>query len=56
MIRENATLMDRKCNDILKFELTNAWPSNWKLGKLDSHQSNPLIEEMVLQYETLIVK
>ena len=48
-------VMDRKGNDILRFDLTAAWPSSWHLGRLDSHQSSPLVEEVVLQYETLTV-
>ena len=40
-------------NDKLRFNITNAWSSSWRLGKLDSHVSAPLIEELVLQYETL---
>ena len=49
-------VMDRKGNDKLRFQLTAAWPSSWRLGKLDSHQSAPLIEELVLQYEALSVQ
>ena len=45
--------MDRKGDDKLRFNITNAWSSSWRLGKLDSHMSAPLIEELVLQYETL---
>jgi phage tail-like protein len=48
-------VMDRKGNDKLRFNLTNAWPSSWRLGKLDSHSGAPLVEEMVLQYEALTV-
>ncbi len=48
-------VMNRKGNDKLRFNLTQAWPSSWRLGKLDSHSGAPLIEEMVLQYETLNV-
>lgn len=48
-------VMDRKGDDKLRFNLTAAWPSSWRLGKLDSHSRAPLIEEMVLQYETLNV-
>ena len=48
-------VMDRKGNDKLRFNLTAAWPCSWRLAKLDSHLSAPLIEELVLQYETLSV-
>ncbi len=49
-------VMDRKGNGILEVHLTGAWPSSWHLGKLDSHSSVPLIEEVVLQYEMLNVQ
>ena len=48
-------VMDRKGNDKLRFNLTAAWPCSWRLGKLDSHLSAPLIEELILQFETLSV-
>jgi len=48
-------IMDRKGNDKLRFNLTGAWPSSWRLGKLDSHSGSPLVEELVLQYGTLSV-
>lgn len=48
-------VMDRKGNDKLRFNLAGAWPSSWRLGKLDSHLGIPLVEEMVLQYESLNV-
>jgi phage tail-like protein len=49
-------IMDRKGNDKLRFNLTQAWPCSWRLGKLYSHISAPLIEELVLQYETLNIQ
>jgi phage tail-like protein len=48
-------VMDRKGNDKLRLNLTKAWPSSWRLGRLNSHSDAPLIEEMVLQYESLDV-
>ena len=49
-------VIDRKGNETLRLNLTNAWPSSWRLGKLDSHSGVPLIEEIVLQYETLDIQ
>jgi phage tail-like protein len=52
----SVVLMDRKGNDTLRLDLTSVWPSSWRLGKLDSHSGVPLIEELVLQYETLNIQ
>jgi phage tail-like protein len=51
----SVVIMDRKGNDKMRFNLTGAWPSSWRLGKLESNSGAPLIEELVLQYETLSV-
>jgi phage tail-like protein len=48
-------IMDRKGNDKFRFNLTGAWPSSWRLGKLESHSGAPLFEELILQYENLNV-
>lgn len=48
-------VMDRKGNDKLRFNLTQAWPSSWRLGKLYSHSGAPVIEEIILQHETISV-
>lgn len=48
-------VMDRKGNEVVRYNLTNAWPSNWRIEKLDSRASGPLIEEIILQYERLEV-
>ena len=54
-VKKNVSIvdMDRKGNDKLRFNLSGVWPSSWHLGKLESHSGEPLIEEMVLQYEAL---
>ena len=52
----SVVVMDRKGNDKMRFNLTEAWPSSWHLGKLESHSGAPLIEELVLQYDTLSVQ
>src|SRR3990170_5576818 len=48
-------VMDREGNDKIKCDLVNAWPSSWRLGKLDSHSSSPLVEELTIQYEKISV-
>lgn len=48
-------VMDKKGNDRLRVNLSGAWPSSWRLGKLDSHLGSPLLEELVIQYESLTV-
>jgi len=49
-------VLDRKSNPVVTYKLTNAWPSSWKLSKLDSRSSSPLIEEIIIQYEALVVE
>ena len=48
-------LLDRKNTAVVKYTLTNAWPSSWRLGRLDSLLGSPLVEELVVQYEKLDV-
>jgi len=52
----SVAVLDRKGDEVVRYMLSNAWPSNWRLDKLDSQSSAPLIEELVLQYETLSVE
>ena len=49
-------VLDRKGNPVAKYELTGAWPSSWRLGRLDGLLGSPLLEELVLQYEKLDVE
>lgn len=49
-------VLDWKNNPMVTYKLTNAWPSSWKLSKLDSRSSSPLIEEIIIQYEALNVE
>lgn len=49
----SVAVLDRKGNEVVRYLLSNAWPSSWALDKLDSQSSGPLIEELVLQYEKL---
>jgi len=46
-------ILDRTGMEIVRYELSNAWPSSWSLSKLDSRGTGPVIEELVIQYEGL---
>ena len=46
-------VLDSKGIEVARFDLSGAWPSSWKLGKLDSLGVGPVIEELVVQYESL---
>ena len=46
-------ILDTKGLEIASYDLSNAWPSSWRLGKLDSQGVGPIIEELVIQYEGL---
>ena len=46
-------VLDRRGNEVVRYLLSNAWPSSWRLDKLDSRSSSALIEELTLQYEAL---
>jgi len=46
-------VLDRRGNEVVRYNLSNAWPSSWRLGNLDSRSSCPLVEELTLQYEAL---
>jgi phage tail-like protein len=49
-------VLDRKGIPVAKYALTGAWPSNWRLSKLDGLIGSPLLEELVLQYEKLDIE
>lgn len=49
-------VLDRKGNPVVKYALTGAWPSSWRLGRLDGLLGSPLLEELVLQYEKLDIE
>ncbi len=37
--------------EVARYNAYEAWPSSWRLGKLDSLGVGPVIEELVVQYE-----
>jgi len=49
-------LMNPSRNDIMRVNLAKAWPSGWSLGKLDSMNKEPVLEELVIQYEDITVE
>jgi len=44
-------ILDAEGNEVARYNVWNAWPSSWRLGKLDSLGVGPIIEELVIQYE-----
>lgn len=48
-------LMDPAKNDIMRINLSEAWPSGWSIGTLDGLKKNPALEELVIQYEDITV-
>ena len=46
-------IQDRGGNDMARYNLREAWPSGYSVGKLDSLSSGTAIEELVIQYERL---
>jgi len=46
-------VLDRRGNEVVRYLLSNAWPSSWRLDKLDGRSSSALFEELTLQYEAL---
>lgn len=46
-------IIDSEGNDVLRYNLSQAWPSGWSLGKLSSTGKSMAIEELVIQYEQL---
>lgn len=46
-------ILDQKREEVVRYNLHDAWPSQWSLDKLDSQGIGPAIEELVIQYEGL---
>lgn len=46
-------IMDDEGNPVIRYELTEAWPSGYSVGKLDSVNGGFLIEELVIQCERI---
>lgn len=46
-------ILDKKGSELTRYCLSEAWPSGWSLGKLDSLGKTAVIEELVIQYEGL---
>lgn len=38
-------------SEVARFNCFEAWPSSWRLGKMDSLGVGPVVEELVIQYE-----
>ena len=49
-------VLDRKNTEVARYNLINAWPSSWRLDKLDTKSSAPLLEEVTIQYENLYLE
>lgn len=47
----SVVILNAEGNEIARYNVWNAWPSRWSLGKLDSLGVGPIIEELVIQYE-----
>ena len=44
-------ILNQKREEVVRYNLYNAWPSSFSVDKLDSEHSGPAIEELVIQYE-----
>jgi phage tail-like protein len=49
-------LMNPSRTDIMRVNLADAWPSGWSLGRLDGLNKEPVLEELVIQYEDISVE
>ncbi len=49
-------VLDRRGNEVVRYRLSNAWPSSWRVLGLDAHATGPLIEELTIQYEQIDVQ
>jgi len=47
-------ILNPEGTEAARYNVWNAWPSGWKLGKLDSLGVGPIIEELVIQYEGFV--
>ncbi len=46
-------ILDPLGNEVARYNISDAWPSSWSLGELDSLGVGPVIEELVIQYEKM---
>lgn len=46
-------ILNQRREEVARYFISDAWPSGWSLGKLDSQGIGPVIEELVIQYEAL---
>ena len=55
MVRRNLSvvILDAEGNEVGRYNVYEAWPSGWSLGKLEDQGIGPVIEELVIQYEKL---
>jgi phage tail-like protein len=55
MIRKNLSvvILNPKNEEVARYNCKEAWPSSWRLSKLDSTNGKIAFEEIVVQYEEL---
>ena len=46
-------ILNQKREEVVRYNLRDAWPSSFTVDKLDSLDSGPAIEELIIQYEGL---
>jgi len=46
-------ILNQKREEVVRYNLEDAWPSSFSVDTLDSQDSGPAIEELVIQYEGL---
>lgn len=53
MTRRNLSviILSAEGMEVARYNVYEAWPSSWRLGKLDSLGVGPVVEELVIQYE-----
>jgi phage tail-like protein len=49
-------ILDPSRTEIMRIQVSQAWPSGWSVSKLDSLDKGPAIAELVIQYESLDVE
>jgi phage tail-like protein len=47
----SVVLLNAEGEEVARFNVWSAWPSKWSLSKLDSPGVDPIVEELVIQYE-----
>jgi phage tail-like protein len=45
-------VLNAQGTEVARYNVYEAWPSSWRLGKMDSLGVGPVIEELVVQYES----